>query len=47
MLERSVVHLEMEMLVAMVEVLEPWVAMQRLTFVVPVVVVVQAELEMD
>jgi hypothetical protein len=45
MLEPSVVHQEMETLVAMVVVLELQVAMQRLTIVVPVVVVVPAELE--
>jgi hypothetical protein len=47
MLEPSVVHLEMELLVAMVAVLEPWVAMQRLTFVVLVVVVVPVVMEVD
>jgi hypothetical protein len=45
--ERSVAHLEMATLVAMVAVLEMQAAMQRLTSVVPVVVVVPVELEIN
>jgi hypothetical protein len=41
-----VVHREMEMVAEMVAVLEPQVALLRLTIAVPEVVVVQAELEM-
>jgi hypothetical protein len=46
-LERSVAHLETTMLEALVAVLEPQFAMERLTSVVPVVVVVPVELEIN
>jgi hypothetical protein len=45
--ERPVAHLETTMLEALVAVLGPQFAMERLTSVVPVVVVVPVELEIN